>query len=144
MTDRTAAGRDLLAAQIVEIPDGGLLGDENGEAFLRLPHGGNRLDRHVGRRGKGEGRIADQAGFDRTGAERLQQRRRGRKLLPLDPVGNVFQHAGGFHDRLRIALLVAHPQGGLSEGRPGQSTGQAQQQSGEQQTLHSAATPLAT
>jgi hypothetical protein len=68
MTDRAAAGCDLFATQLLETPDRRLVGNENGEPLLRLPDRGNRLDRDVGRSGKGEGRIADQPGLDRARA----------------------------------------------------------------------------
>jgi hypothetical protein len=60
--------------------------------------------------------IADQAGFDGSGSERLEQRRGGGKLLPLDLVRHVLEHAGRLHHGLRIALLVADAQRGLRGG----------------------------
>ena len=91
MADRTAAGGDLLAAQIVETLDRRLFRHQDREPVPRLPDGGDRLHRHVGGSGEGEWRISDQPGLDRAGAERLQKRRCGRKFLPLDLVGNVLE-----------------------------------------------------
>ena len=128
MADRAAAGGDLLAAQIVKTLDRRLLRHQHREPIARLPDRGDRLDRHVGGSREGEWRISDQPGLDRTGAERFQQRRRGRKLLPLDLVGNVLQHAGRFHHGLRIALLVADPQRGLRRSENGGAEQKARRQ----------------
>ena len=119
MADRAAAGRDLLAAQIGKTLDRRVFGHEDREPLAGLPDRGDRLHRRAGGGGEGEGRIADEPGLDRAGAQRLEQRRGRRKLLPLDLVGNVLEHARGFHHGLRIALLVADAQRGLRGGEIG-------------------------
>ena len=138
MADRATAGGDLLAAQIVETLDRRLLRHQHRKPIARLPDRSDRLDRHIGGCREGERRIADQSGFDGAGAERFQQRRRGRKLLPLDLVGNVLEHAGRFHHGLRIALLVADPQRGL---RGSENGGAEQEPGGKCEADHCAATP---
>ena len=140
MTDRTAAGRDLLSFQAVEVADGKVLLNQHRESLAALPDRRDGLDGHIGCRGERERRVTDQTGFNRTRAQRFQQRRRGRKLLPLDLVWNILQDARRFHHGLRISLLIADPQGGLGMRRGHR----AQQQARNKNTAHhSAATPLA-
>src|ERR1700742_1261952 len=114
MPDRTSAGCDLLPSQIFKAVNFGIAWHEDREAFVALADGPDGLDRDVGRRGKGKGRIADQPGIDRAGTERFQQRCGRRKLLPFDLVRHILENASSFHHRLRVPLLITDPQNGLS------------------------------
>jgi hypothetical protein len=138
MPDRASPGRDLLSFEILKAVNVGIARHQDRQAFLALPDGADRLHRHIGGRGESKRRIPDQPGFDRAGAQRLQQRRRGRKFLPLDLVGHVLEDAGRFHHSLGIALLIADPQRRLG----GSGSDRAQQQArNEDEAFHSAATP---
>jgi len=113
MADRAAAGRDLLAAEVIEAVNMRVARHQDRETFPALADGADRLHRHIGGGGECKRGIADQPGFDGACAQRFQQRRRGREFLPLDLVGHVPENAGRFHHGLRIALLIADPQGCL-------------------------------
>src|SRR5258707_825315 len=67
-------------------------------------------------------------------------RRRRREFLPLDLVRHILEYAGRFHHGLRIALLIADPQGGLGRCR---SDSAQQKARNEKTTHHSAATSRA-
>ena len=118
MPDRTAAGRDLLALQIVEALD---------LRILRAPES-RGLPASAGSRAIAfTGTLAAAAkvnGASPTSPVSIapapsasSKRRSGRKFLPLDLVGHVLEHAGRFHHGLRIALLVADAQRALRIGR---------------------------
>src|SRR6266550_3902752 len=141
MTDRTAAGRDLLASQVLEVADRRILPNQHRETLAALPDRSDGLDGNVGGRGEGKGSVADQTGFDRACAQRFQQRCRGRKLLPLDLVRHILQDAGRLHHGLRISLLIADTQRGLRLRRGNRTQQQARD---ENIAHHSAATPLTT
>ena len=89
--------------------DGRVRAHQHGKAALLCPRGQDRPDRSPRGDREGEGRIADDAGIDGLGVEGLEQRSGGRELAPLDLVGQILEHAGGFHQGARARRADRRP-----------------------------------
>ena len=111
--------------------DGRVRAHQNGKPTLICPRGQDGPDRSPRGDRESEGRIADDAGIDGLGVEGLQQRSRGRELAPLDLVGQILEHAGGFHQGAGPAALIADLENRLGPGgRPRQGESGSGRQKG--------------
>ncbi len=71
----------------------------------------DRLDRCPRSQYEQQRRVADDAGVDGTGIERLGQRRGGGEFCPVNVVGQVTQGVSRFQLGAHVALLIANTQG---------------------------------
>lgn len=111
MPDRTATGGDALALEV-----GGAVQlsvrahQQRGAIGVGFVHR-DGLDRRPRGQHEQQRRIADDAGVDGAGIERLGQRCGGGKLSPVNVIGQIAQGVGGLQLGAHIAFLVADTQG---------------------------------